>query len=97
MGLMGLVGWFIGLDGEDRDVLQLDRREVLREDALGAQLLEIILGEECRAAVDFDAEHLAAEAVGEGLCVAPSAAIIEHRDMVPDLVEKSFKHRLNWV
>ena len=87
----------MGFDGEDGDILQLDRREVLRENALGAELLEIVLGEESGAAVDFDAEHLAAEAVGEGLSVAPCAAIIEHRDIVPDVVEKSFKHRLNWV
>ena len=57
MGLMGLLG--CGFNCEERDVLELNGCEGLREDALRAELLEALLGEECDAAVDFDAEDLA--------------------------------------
>ena len=95
MGLMGLMG--CGFNCEESDVLELYSREGLREDALRAELLEIALGEEGHAAVDFDAEHLAAEAVGEVLCASVVSSRAEHHDVVADVVEKSFKHCLKWV
>lgn len=95
MWLMGLLG--CGFNGEERDVLELNGREGLREDALRAELLEALLGEEGHAAVDFDAEHLAAELVGESLRLSVEPSSSEDHDIVADVVEKSFKHWLNWV
>ena len=95
MGLMGLLG--CGFNGEERDVLELNGREGLREDALRAELLEPLLGEESDAAVDFDAEDLASKLVGESLRLSVEPSGAENHDIVADVVEKIFKHWLNWV
>ncbi len=95
MGLMGLMG--CGFNCEESDVLELDGGEGFREHPFRAELLEIALGEEGHATVDFDAEHLAAEPVGEVLCASVVSSRAEDHDIVADVVEKVFKHRLNWV
>lgn len=87
----------VGFDSEEGDILELYGGEGFWENALGAELLEIVLGEEGHATVDLDTEDLAAKAVGEFLGTTVEAAGAEHHNIVADVVEKDFKHWLSRI